>query len=247
MKTTLLKISHLSALLVFLACSNDDSNSTTEPEVNPIGQTEYFGNIDDIEYPLGLNAINNVNAQILISRINSLKAYMGSNKERLSIKSWHITEDVGLLIDNDSINNTNSFSSFDGVNSRQISQYNGRDYFWKSDIWFLFLGIADTISQLSDKTQGHHGFLPSSVDQFYDNINWYRTNDSLVLTIKRSGGYPRIDESIWINTTNNSGKYFYLDQENYTLLADLYRWNNDGSGTYHKVDGLGNETYIDSW
>lgn len=247
MKKTPFKIYILSVLLVSFACSDDDSNSINETPVNPISQIEYFGDIDDIIYPEGLNNINNINTQILISRINGLKAYMGNNKERLSIKPWHITEDVGLLFDNDTINNTNSISSYDGVHSRQISQYNGHDYFWKSDIWFLFYGIADTISQLSDKTKGHHGYLPSSVDAFYDNINWHRTNDSLVITIKRSGYYPRVDESIWINTSTNSGKFYYLDQESYPNLADLYRWQNDGSGTYHKVDGFGNETLIDSW
>jgi hypothetical protein len=247
MKKSPLQIFAIGLLLNTLACSNDDDQLITESEANPISQIEYFGDLADIDYPVGLNQTDNINAQILISRIIALKAYMGNNKERLSIKPWHISENVDQIMNNDTINGTNSIASFDGIHTRQISQYNGRDYFWKTDIWFLFAGVADTISQLSDKTRGHHGFLPSSVDRFYDNINWYRTNDSLVITIRRTGDYPRSDESIWINTTTKSGKFYFLNQGGYPRLADLYRWDKDGMGTYHTVDSNGMETLIDSW
>ena len=241
-----LKIIAIVVISSCFACSDNDDVINHLPSTT-IDQLEYFGDIMEIGLPVAISNFNNENAQALNYRVNSFRSYMGSNKERLSIKPWHNTDNIDLIVENDSIHSDNSASSFDGVHLRQISQHNGWDYFWKTDLWFLFSGVADTIMQRSDKSQGHHGFMPPSVDGFYDNINWYRTEDSLVITVKRSGGYPRFDESIWINTTTQSGKFYFLNQESYPNRADLYRWDENGNGTYHTVDDNGIETLIDSW
>ena len=233
----------IAVIIIFcFSCSTDD-NSTIEPNDNPLTQIEYFGNLDDLSHNDALNNMNNEYAENLRVRLYNLKAYMSSNKERLKIYDWH-DEDTYLLSESDTINASNSIQSFDGTHYRQISQYNDRDYFWKTDIWFLFSGIADSVSQSNNHAEGYHLYLPSSVDAFRDNINWLRRNDSLDLSIKRTSFYyGRKDEQLSINLITKTGNYSLFDQDENTLY--YYIWDENGNGNLTQTEYGWNDEIID--
>lgn len=233
-------------VLVLVGCQNEIHKLDTDTKVTLLNQPIYFGDVNSISFTDALVPKQNIHAKALKVKIHALKSYMGDNQERLSIKAWHDLDPNILLHQSDTINSTNSIFSFDGTHERQISRYEGRDYFWKTDLWFGFYGIADTVRQSSNQTIGHHGYSPSSVDNLYDNINWYKTSDSLVITIKRSGGYGRIDESIWLNTRTKTGKFYFWNKER-SGNADVYYWFADGSGSYATEDRNGVVTPVAQW
>lgn len=210
---------------------------------------EYFGDVNSITYPEVMKANTNENCKMLLTRITNLRAYIGGNKERLSIKDWHETDEIKPLFKADTIHSENSLYSYDGEDIRQISKNNDYDYFWKTDAWFVFFGIADIVEQKSDLSKGHHIYYPPSVDSFKDDITWYKTTDSLVINVIRTGGWGRDNVSIWINTKTNSGKLEFLCGEctNYHV-KDSYNWTGEGKGTYNQYDLISKtQTQIDSW
>lgn len=237
----------LSLLCILVASCTYEINIPESPSLeSTLNQVEYFGDVNEIDPNDALKQQQNQRAQFLVLKLQALKHYMGTNKERLSIKAWHDIDERHVLIQSDTITQANSLSSYDGFERMQIASYNNRDYFWKTNTWFLFFGIADTVSQSSDHTNGHHGYLPTSVDNFYDNINWYRKEDSLVLTIKRTGGWGRINESLWINTKTKTGKFLFQNRE-IGSDTEIYYWYQDGSGTYDVEDWNGVVTRVESW
>lgn len=249
MKTTLQIAISLTIATILYNCT-EKTYLINEIPSNNINTIEYFGDIHTISYPEIMDENKNENCIILIRRIKELKSYMGNNKERLDIQDWHHFEDVKPIIDSDTINASNSLYSYDGNDYRQISEYNNREYFWKTmNYWFSLYGISDTVVQNSNKSKGYHGFRKSFLDRIYDNINWYKTTDSLVIKIVRTGGYGRDDVSIWINKNTSSGKLEFKGGEGHPQnIVDIYSWSSDGSGTYHQNDiNTGVISFISSW
>ena len=107
----------------------------------------------------------------------------------------------------------------------------------------MFSGIADSVSQLSDHSKGHHTYLPSSVDGFRDKIDWSRQNDSLKLSIIRTGGYPRNDEELKINLETNTGIYSLFDRDYNTFYS--YNWDENGNGNLTKIVYNWNEEVVE--
>lgn len=248
MKTTI----QISLFLIMVTiCYNCTEKTFIINEIpsNNRNTIEYFGDINSIAYPEIMDENNNENCIILTNRIKGLRSYMGNNKERLDIQDWHYFEDVEPLIDSDTINASNSLYSYDGIDYRQISEYNGKEYFWKTKPFWTVSVISDTVIQNSDKSKGHHGYRISFLDRIYDNINWYKTEDSLVIKVVRTGGYGRDDVSIWLDKNSKSGKLTFKGGEGHDQgVIDIYHWDAEGKGTYHQYNIKEEElNYVDTW
>ena len=86
-------------IIACISCSTDN-NSFMEQNNNPLAQTQYFGNLEDLAHNQALNGMDNEHAESLRIRLYNLRAYMSENKERLKIQDWH-NEDTYLLSESD--------------------------------------------------------------------------------------------------------------------------------------------------
>lgn len=227
-------------VMIALTACTEKTFIVEDLPTNSIDAPIYFGDVNEISYPEGMNYNENEHCEILVKRLKNIRTYLAENKERLGIKNWHQFKDIAPLIPKDSIPLETNIISFDGEDTRQIGTNNGYDYFWKNSIWWNLWRpdeIVEQVVQKSDYSEGNHIFRPVGITSKKDSIQWSKKNDSITLRFLKTEGWEQVNIAVRLNTKTKSGKLEYSCKDcSHNFNKDTYTWNQNGSGSYQQFD-----------